>query len=248
MAKYFIVIIIVFAIGVSLNAQDKIETDRPDQTELATLTPLHYFQAEFGYTHESFDNSHNDIHPHFLFKYGLTKNFEIRLQDQFITQSTSGSKTTTGFAPPEIGFRLALFQQKKLLPTTALITHFTIPTFASKKLQADHVAPAVFLAMENDVTKKISLSYNAGAEWDGFSIDPAWIYSLSCGFELSEKWESFVEIFGNAANHTTPENSIDAGFGYYISNDVKADASAGVGISKMAANYFVGAGISFRIK
>lgn len=42
---------LIFFFSISSYAHDRIGTDRPDQTVAATLTPAHYFQAEFGVSH-----------------------------------------------------------------------------------------------------------------------------------------------------------------------------------------------------
>lgn len=235
-----------------IQAQDKITTDQPGQTQSAALTPPHYFQGEFGFQSSHLDDKNYDVLlPTVLLKYGLTKNFELRLENDFLLQYRHyipQTKKVTGFEPLEIGFRTAICEQNKVIPQTSLITQFAIPTVASKNFKAKHLAPVILLAMQNDVTQSLQIQYNIGAEWDGLSTTPDWLYSVNFGFELSKKFDAFAEVFGSAANKSIPENSIDGGFGYYINNDIKLDAFAGFGISNAAANYFFGTGLSFRIK
>lgn len=237
---------------VNCYAQDRINTDRPDQTEAATLTPAHYFQAEFGFSHvQDNEDDFTNIYPTYLLKYGLTKNFEFRLENDFVTvykKLVPNSQTVTGFRPLEPGFRLGIFDGNNILPRTSLIAHVAIPSFASKNFRANHLAPRILLAMENDITKKIGLGYNAGVEWDGFSTIPAWLYSISCDFDLGEKWDCYLEIYGSAEKKSFPENTIDGGIGYFISNNMKLDLSAGFGINKAASDFYMGAGFSFRVK
>jgi hypothetical protein len=253
MTKYIYALFsFLFFAAINVNGQERIATDRPDQTELATLTPLHYFQAEFGFgTINSGDNNHDLIHPTALFKYGLATRFELRLETDLITQYRQlvpNPETTTGFEPLAPGFRIGICEQKKIIPKTALITHVAIPTLASNAFKANHVAPDIVLAMENQITKNFGISYNTGAKWDGYSSSPYWLYSLSCGLKLGKNWESYIEILGSASVNSKAENAVDGGFGYYISNNVKLDAFAGFGTSQEAADYFLGFGFSFRIK
>jgi len=233
-----------------VNAQERISADRPDQTEGATLTPYHYFQAEFGFGRENVDKEDfNIIYPTTLLKYGLSKRFEIQLLEKFIStheQMIPQTKTTSGFLPFTIGLRSALCEEINILPKTSFIIRIGIPTFTSKSFKPDHFVPTFLLAMEKTVTKHIGASSNIGVSWDGFSTTPAWLYSLSWGFELGKKWDSFLEIFGTTQKNEMAQNSVDAGLGFYISNNVKLDASAGIGITDATLNNFFGAGISFR--
>ena len=231
-------------------SQERIATDRPDQTETSDLAPPHYFQAEFGFGKESLDKEHYSlIHPTALFKYGLSKRFELRLETNYVTayeQVIIPSKTITGFEPIRVGFKTALWEEKNLIPKTSLLVHFGIPALATKNFKTTHVAPSILLAMQNTVTAHITVSYNAGLEWDGFNSTPSWLYSLSSGYDLGKKWEAFFEIFGVVQKSELAQNSLDAGFGFYVNNNVKLDAAAGVGISHSAADYFFGIGISLR--
>ena len=242
--------IFLFFLSFRVNAQERISADRPDQTEGATLTPPHYFQAEFGFGRENTDQEDfNIIYPATLFKYGLSKRFEIQLLEKFIAtheQMIPRTKTISGFLPLTIGLRSALCDEKNILPKTSLIIRIGLPSLTSKNFKPDHFVPTFLLAMEKTLTEHIGASSNIGVSWDGFSTTPAWLYSLSWGFELGKKWDSFLEVFGTTQKNEMAQNSVDAGVGFYISNNVKLDASAGIGITDAALNNFFGAGISFR--
>jgi len=231
---------------------ERIETDRPDQTEVASLVPVNYFQGEFGVGKvNTFDKDYQLIHPTALLKYGVSKNFELRVEENYVSeyeQLIPKPRTTTGLEPLQIGFKAALFKGKKIIPKTSLITHFAIPVFATKQFKADHIAPSVVLVMQNEISKHIDVGYNLGAEWDGFSTAPEWVYTLSLGFDISKNWAGYIETFGFAKNKEAAKTSFDGGLCYFVSNNVKLDAYAGVGISKHADDSFYGVGISFRFK
>ncbi len=251
MKKIMQILFCFFAIPAIDHAQDRINADRPDATEAATLTPRHFFQAEFGFGVENMDfNEYNIIHPTVLIKYGLAKRFELRLENNLISTYSlvipAGTIRRTGFEPMRVGFRAALWEEKKWIPKTSLLVHFGIPGIASKNFKAQHVAPSFLLAMENTITDKIGIGYNLGLEWDGFSNDPVWLYSLSTGFSLGKKWETFLEIFAFGQEEIL-ETYLDTGLGFYLSNDMKLDAYLGVGIKDAVLNNFFGVGFSFRI-
>ena len=242
--------IIVLLSSSCLNAQvEKIDTDRPDQTESSVTVPKNYFQAEFGFNKENlFGQDYDLIHPTTLLKYGFTK-FEFRLEatcKSSYEYLIPDAKWTTGFDPVEIGFKAALWEEKKLLPKTSLIVGLGIPALASRPFRPDHLAPSFRFTMQNSITDNIAIGYNLGAEWDGYTSTPTWIYTFAPGFNLGEKWYAYVEAFGFIRKNETPQHNLDAGIAYYISNDVKIDISGGIGISEAAPKNYVAIGGSVR--
>lgn len=237
--------------GVQVQAQDKIETDRPDQTETAETVLPHYFQAELGFLYEGVrDKDYTIQHPVALLKYGVSKSFELRLEEELISehqQKIPNSTNNTGFAPLQIGFKAALIEEKGIIPKTSLITHVGIPFLASKKFKADHVAPSFVLTMKNTINSKLDVGYNIGAAWDGYSADPEYIFTLSLGIELSNRWNMYLEPYAFVQKDAAAQTLFDGGIQYYISDDVKVDASAGIGLSKAASDYFISTGLSFRL-
>jgi hypothetical protein len=245
------ILFFLFAMTATAHAQERITADRPDATEAATLTPRHFFQAEFGFGAENMGlHNYNIIHPTVLLKYGLAKRFELRLENNLVSSYSlvipAGTIKRTGFEPMRIGFRTALWEEKKWIPKTSLLVHFGIPGIASSNFKAQHVAPSFLLAMENTITDKIGIGYNFGVEWDGFSNDPVWIYSVSAGFSLGKRWETFLEIFAFGQEEIF-ENYLDTGLGFYLNNNMKLDAYVGVGVNDAVLNNFFGVGFSFRV-
>jgi hypothetical protein len=226
----------------------KIDTDRPDQTESAVTVPRHYFQAEFGFSKENtFFNDYDLSYPSFLFRYGFNK-LELRLESSFHSayhQLIPNPEWTSGVDPITLAIKKELFEEKGIRPKTSFLFGLTFPTIASKNLKGKFIAPSFRLAMQNSLTNKISLGYNAGIEWDGFSKTPIWIYTISNGFDLG-KWYAYIELFGFYPNGEQASHNADIGVAYFISDNVKIDLSGGIGLSDAAPRNYVAAGFSFR--
>jgi len=245
-------VVILFLCGNCLKAQvEKIDTDRPDQTESAVTVPKNYFQAEFGFNKENLPGRNYDLlHPTTLLKYGLHK-FEFRLEATLRSSYEylfPNPKWTKGLEPVVIGFKTALWEENKLLPKTSLIVHLGLPFLASKTFRTDHLIPSFRFTMQNSITANVAIGYNLGAEWDGYSSTPAWVYTFAPGFNVGKKWYTYIEAFGFIHKKEKPQHNLDAGIAYYISNNVKIDLSAGIGISEAAPENYVAVGFSFRFK
>jgi Putative MetA-pathway of phenol degradation len=252
MANFFLIVSLLLLCTTTLRAQvEKIDTDRPDQTESSAIVPKHYFQAEIGFNKENLSGRDYElIHPTALLKYGLKK-FEFRLEATYKTayeHLIPNPTSTTGFEPIEIGFKAALSEEKKILPKTSLIVHLGIPALGSKAFRTDHLIPSFRFTMQNSITDNIAIGYNLGAEWDGYTSTPTWIYTFAPGFNLGEKWYAYIEAFGFIRKNETPQHSLDAGIAYYINPDIKLDISGGGGISRAAPKNYVAVGFSFRCK
>ncbi|MFZ9388534.1 MAG: transporter [Chitinophagaceae bacterium] len=229
----------------------RMETDRPDQTECPFIVKKGYIQGEVGFNYESFDGLHNLVHPTILWKYGASKRFEFRLITEINSMETPpiiprGNKYETGFVPVQIGGKIALWEEKGLLPMTSLIFHVGMPKWAGKSFRLNQWAPNFRFTMQHGLTDNIGLGYNLGAEWDGFSSTPTWIYTIAPGFNLGKNGYAYIEAYGGFRKGEAPQHGIDGGLAYYVSDHVKLDISGGFNIIN-CPNY-VAVGCSFRFR
>lgn len=240
--------------GLSCFAQpEKIDTDRPDQTESAVTVPKKWIQFEMGFSKQANNSSENELqHPTLLSKYGISKKIEFRLITTVSTNTHNSNpfakQKETGLSPVEVGAKIALWEEKKGLPKTSLIFHVGIPKLASKNFQANNLAPNFRFSMQHSLTENIGLGYNLGAQWDGVSSAATWIYTIAPGINLGEKWYSYIEAFGFISKDSKPEHSLDGGIAYFVTKNFKLDISSGFGISKAAPDWYVAVGGSFRFK
>ena len=102
--------------------------------------------------------------------------------------------------------------------------------------------------MQNTLSKIIGIGYNIGAEWDGYRNNATWVYTFSPGFNIGEKWYSYIEVFGTFSKQNSPEHSLDGGAAYYVNSNFKVDISAGFGISETAPDWYIAIGASMRFK
>jgi len=226
---------------------EPIQLDRPDQTETPMTVPEKHFQMEIGFAYEH-TNAQNKAfaHPSTLMKYGLTSKFEVGVITEFNTFKSTG--TTGGLSPVSFRIKQKITEEKGIIPVTSFIGYLSLPWLASKELKATYYAPAFRFTMQHTLSDKVSLGYNAGAEWDGVSAEPVFIYTLTTGLAITEKLAAFAEIYGFAPQMSKADHRFDAGFSYLLKNNVAADVSGGVGISKNAPDYFLSCGFSFRLK
>ena len=139
---------------------------------------------------------------------------------------------------------VAFWEEKGLLPKTSLIFHLAVPKMASKNFRYNNWAPNFRFTMQHTLADGIGLGYNLGAEWDGFSSNPWWIYTFAPGFNLGKKWYGYIEAYGGVRQGDQPQHGIDGGLAYYVSESVKLDISGGFNIIN-SPNY-VALGCSFR--
>ncbi|MEO6316991.1 MAG: transporter [Chitinophagaceae bacterium] len=249
--------ILVFLLAASLPAVplfaqqlERMETDRPDQTESPFIVPAKWVQLEIGFNFEkNGPGLHTLVYPTLLSKYGISKRLEFRLITNLLTnRESTGSRyeTTTGIEPVQVGFKVALMEEKGLLPKISLIAHVAIAEAATAKMQAESAAPNFVFTMQHSITKSMALGYNLGAEWDGFSNSPAWIYRISPGFNIGKKWYAYAEAFGFIKKQETADHNIDGGIAYFLNDNVKFDLSAGKGLSAISINYYFALGASIR--
>ncbi len=248
--KNLILTILFFSIYNLAKAQDlpSIQTDRPDQTECPFITPKGYFQFENGFSAEK-TNSETTIltTPTILTKFGINDHFELRLITEFTNEENDNDKIS-GINPILIGFKTRLLEEKGIIPTTSFIAHLGLPKLASPELKVSYYSPEFRFTMQHTISQKQTLSYNLGAEWNGETPEPTFIYTLTTGFSFTENIGGYIEFYGFIPQIEKPDHRFDAGLTYLLNTNNQLDISAGFGLSKISPEYYVAVGYSFRFK
>jgi len=255
MEKLKILLLAIILLPVVAVAQsDEMETDRPSESFTPTVVLKNHFQAEIGVRKEH-DNNEGErtdeyLYPSALLKYGLSKKLELRVlieEEGDYDYTPEKHKTAGGLEPVKVGFKYNLWDEKGILPKTSVIARAAIPKLASRDFKGDFVAPLFRLAMENSLTKKLSLVYNIGEEWEEDDVHGEFFYSLSPQLEITDNLKIFAEVFGNLSKEQSAKNIFDAGLLYQVTPNFQFDIFGGAALSKNASDNFIEAGISFRL-
>jgi hypothetical protein len=102
--------------------------------------------------------------------------------------------------------------------------------------------------MQHGLSDRVSLGYNLGAEWDGETADPIFIYTLTTGFSLTEKIGAYTELYGFAPQHARADHRADLGFTFLLKQNMMFDISGGFGLSPNAPDYYFSVGYSIRLR
>lgn len=246
MIKKIIVICVLQSFFCNAQEMEPIQADRPDQTETPAIVPKGMYQVETGFAFQKNNSESQTITtPSSLWKYGVNENFEIRLITEFATDKTENTKIS-GLQPVLIGCKIKISDEKGILPKTSFIGHISLPNLASKKFKADYLAPEFRFTMQHTLSEKLSLGYNLGAEWDGFTPEPTFIYTLTSGYAVTEKLGAYVELFGFSPQKDKANHNLDGGLTYLINSNFMLDFSAGIGITENAPKHYFAIGFSFR--
>ncbi|HEY3250496.1 MAG TPA: transporter [Ignavibacteria bacterium] len=263
-------IYIFFSLNLYSQKVEDIVTDRPDQTESATIVPENFIQLETGfelekdkipqsepikYTYATTTNSFSA-----LLRYGLVKNLEIRLGIQYFWETINTISVfpqleeyseviikSKGIGPFLLGVKIKIMEEMEATPETSFLFHLTIPQDPYGPFQPRYVGANFRFAMAHTLSDRFSLSYNLGGEWNGDDPKATGIYTLSLGISLIKKLSMFVESYGFLPQKEIPDHRLDGGFTYLFAKNIQADVSGGVGITDKSPDYFIGAGFSIRL-
>lgn len=247
-----IIILLIICIYVStLHAQDAIITDRPDQTESAALVPTGYLQGEHGFAINILELNTEYSIASTLMRYGINEYFEVRLEISPIIND--GRESEFGINPVSVGLKSRLISKDNF--DLSLITHIQLPKVASKHLQTNYAAIATRLTAAHRIKDWWSIGYNAGIEWDGFTPNPYYIYTLTSGFSVGEHCGVFAEVYGNIYYNNPvadiiydplDEHYVDAGFTYSPNENQQFDISAGAIFQAGIPSAFISTGFAYR--
>lgn len=241
---------LVFTKNYAQQESKHVETDRPNEAEVPYTVPRKMIQLETGVRIEKESESNRMVsHPVLLAKYGLADWIELRAKTSYSTQIEHyipSDKISSGLQPVELGIKAAVLKENHWIPKTAFLLQTGLPHASSKNFKAPHLAPTLRLLMENNITEKLSLNYNAGAEWDGYETSPEWMYAVVPGIDLGEHVHVFAEFYSFFQKQETPEHTLDGGLEYFIGKNIALDICAGLGLNKAAPPHFFTIGGSVR--
>lgn len=239
-----------------------IETDRPDFTEASSTVGRGRIQLEAGYTfiRDRSDGTTTKSHsyPEALLRIGMFADwFELRLGQNFSNTRTpvvGFVDTLSGGEDLYLGIKLALTEQNKYLPETALIVQSLIPT-GHPDLTANQMLPGMNYLFGWDI---IDDCLSAGGSFQANrTIDDVGHYyvevaqSFTLGYSLTKKLGAYTEWFafypcGALAPDVGPQHYFDGGFTYKVTDNLQLDIRAGVGLNRRAEDFFAGSGFAVR--
>jgi len=234
---------------------DALITDRPDATESPNTVPKRTIQVETGVFLETYEAKGTKTetigYNTTLVRYGVFDNFELRLGWNFeeIRTTVGGAKlddVKSGLSPLLAGLKVEIVEEKGLIPETGLLVHMALPFTASNDFRPQTTGVDFRFSMGHTLSDKSSLGYNLGAQWGNDSSEANYVYTLVYGYSITQKFGSYVEIYGDASKANKPNHFWDVGFTYLISNVIQADITIGKSFTE-GQDILVSTGLSFRI-
>jgi hypothetical protein len=235
-------------------------TDRPDQTESASIVPPGFVQIEAGWSLEHLTDGALRIRTHsvpgVLLRAGLTNRLEARIGfagwQAADTAGLGGAASDVG--DTEMGLKALLRSAEAGGPAVALIAHATLPT-GSGAATSGKPDPSLLLSVAHDLSDRVALGWNLGPVWTSGGTPAArqtlvdLAATASLGISLTDRWSAFVETFGAVPLSEEAESvvSVDGGVTVRVGENLQLDASAGVAVLAAAANWFVASGLSIRL-
>ncbi len=253
MKKTVILIFTLYALNCF--AQDEkaaLITDRPDQTESAAVVPLHSVQFETGFTMAQTTDlqvkTKSFAYNSTLIRFGLLKILELRLGMELLGDKILSDLNSedAGFSPLYTGAKLKIAEEKGLRPDIAILGGLFFPFTASEKYKPDRIESTLRLAFAHSLSEKLSLGYNFGTVWNGYSAIPDWIYSVSLGISIAERVGLFIESYGTFPEVGETGHLLDAGLTFLLLPNLQFDTSGGIGIYK-GLDHFISVGLTWRI-
>lgn len=195
-------------------------TDRPDQTEGVFNIEKNTFQFESGFLVDNFNPDQTMYFQQNLFKYGISKRFEIQSTVDF------DLKGDVGLYPISLGFKYKIFAEENILPGIAIIARIPFKQLGSEYLIVHKTLPMFRIAFENTLSQKLIVGYNFGMKWQE-AESPSYIFSISNSYIISPKLMVFGEYFNSKTENQFWNSIVD--FGAIYSFNVKTILDFAIG-------------------
>jgi hypothetical protein len=251
--KIYLFIIVIFSLSHQVYGQEEstIETDRPDETEAASVVPVRTIQLESGFYFKKDGNRNQEFkmiqYPVLLVRVGVLDWLELRAESALQRNKTligTEDSDVNGLAPLTLGSKIALWQEKGLRPQAAFMVMVDMP-IGSSELRPENPDPSLRLMFKNTLSERIDINYNVVYAWEGGI--PAKGYAVSIGAALTEKLTIYAEAFGEKSKDEKAVHSTDGGLLFLVTPTLQLDLAVGTPFNSFGKNYFVTTGVSYRL-
>ncbi len=246
--KYFLALIWLLTTSQLLaQSEEPLSTDRPGEgTDAASVVGAGVGQLETGVFQEWENVGDYSLayFPTVLLRYGILNRVELRLSSGLYTgEGQSG----IGWSPLDLATKVALIEQAHgLIPQTALLVGFTLPSTGSEAVQSRFTQPRVVLLLNHPINSWLGITTNLGAHWEDDSPETIYRYAMSFDFSLSQRVGAFAEFYGDLPEASATSHLFNVGFTYLLTNNLQLDLAAGIGLTENAPDSYVGGGVSWR--
>jgi hypothetical protein len=225
-------------------AQEKINTDRPDQSDGASVVDPGAFQFETEFYYNHFREGKPALISSSLLRYGVFKHVEARLLvEQGQERNRFIAETTQGMYPLAISAKVSLLKDREVLPDISVIGYLHIPV-TNGKSEKGYWSPLFTLVLEKEFDK-VTATANISVKQEAF--ESKWMYQGSgeLKYEVSDKLSLFGEYFAQFDPHDSPLHNLDGGVLYYISPRCMVHLVYGHTIFAAERNGFINTGLAY---
>ena len=216
------------------------------------------FQIETGYTFIEDRKDGVVLQNHSwgeaLMRYGFLADWlELRLGVFPVSERSTDEGSTSGVEDLYVGVKLALTEQSGWWPEMALTPQATVPT-GSSHFQNYATLIGVNWIYGWDINKFLAtggstqVNKAVDEELDSYA---EFAQSWTINYTLTEQLGAYTEWFALVPSGTQlaeTEHYFDGGFTFKFTKDVQWDIRGGIGLNDAAADYFVGTGLSVRLR
>ena len=227
-----------------------LSADRPGFGTGSEVLNKGFIQWETGFEAAHVPGAHSLTLPATLFRFGVHKRVELRLEYGGILAINDHPDTILSTqdehayvpSPLYIGAKILLWDHhggslnQKWIPRTALLLNIGAP-LTPGIAKAMPVSGSADLLFEHEVTEWLSIGYDIGAQWVEWAPTPDIFASLGINFEPTDHLGVFIESYNifdtDAVNLTTNTRythydiNLDFGLTYAVHPRVQLDAYAG---------------------
>jgi len=221
-------------------------TDRPDFTESALVVAKRTIQIESGTERVDYGTFSEWTRPSVMVRMGLGANLELRLGFAGWTGITVHDRTRTYMNDMMLEAKYQFTASDAVVPIALLLVS-TWPS-GEPEVSVGQTEMGLKLAASRDLNERVGISFNLGAVSSYVDQGRTWsaLASVSTGISLNDRTSGFVELLADIPQSHAWQPVLDGGLTFLVRSDLQLDAYLGKGLNSHAADYKVGAGLSFR--
>jgi hypothetical protein len=240
---------VLFTAPAFAQSPDLISADRPGLSDSAVVVDGGKLQIESGVQWEKRASEFSTFFPT-LFRIGLTKRLEARIEGDTYTTIADRDLHQDGLTPVSLGFKASLASGDRA--TASVIASFT-PAWGTGAFSEEKASADVRLAVDWALSDRWVLYPNAGLAWtegESGQFVPA-LFAVTLGYQPKPTVEWFIDAAAEVpeAEGGTASVIVDAGVAYIFRQRWQFDISAGTRAhGDTGPKPFVGVGVSFRTR